>query len=158
MKTAPMRDGVLFILLGGAFSLRVPTPSMQASSVSSLEQRYAAIAAALPRQQEAYKAWLDSGLIDTASLIRKAGELGLDLDVAGGQIAYATSFKPLELCFDLIYCRYVALKCHLWQPQRFVCIRIPPYLFIVPCPVMARRPATLSHASIKDLWTNRRTH
>jgi len=49
-----------------------------------------------------------SGGIDAAALTAKATTLGLELDVPGGHIAYATDFeaKRVPLIFDLIYCRH----------------------------------------------------
>ena len=58
-------------------------------TLEGLEERYAAIKEALPRQQEKYATWLASGAVDGPALASAAEKLGLSLDVAGGQISYA---------------------------------------------------------------------
>ena len=75
-------------------------------SEADLAARYAAIAAALPAQQKNYADWIASGAIDVPALEAKAAALGLTLDVAGGQIAYADDFEVMPLCFDFVYCRH----------------------------------------------------
>lgn len=89
------------------------TPFARAATVpvamnDALEARYKAIAAAKPAQREAYAAWLASGAVDAAALEAEGAALGIAVDVAGGQIAYAPDFesKRLPLCFDFIYCRH----------------------------------------------------
>jgi len=73
-----------------------------------LAQRYAEIAAALPRQEVAYSQWIASGAVDGEALCATAASLGLALDVAGGQVSYAPDFdsKRVPLCFDFVYCRH----------------------------------------------------
>jgi len=79
--------------------------SMQ-TGVAALDEVYATIAAAQPEQQAAYAEWLSS--VDGASLNGQAATLGLELDLAGGQVAYAPDFeaKRPKLAFDFIYCRH----------------------------------------------------
>jgi hypothetical protein len=71
-----------------------------------LDERYAQIAAALPRQQAAYAKWMAS--IDGPKLVATTASLGLDLDLEGGQVSYAADFesKRVPLCFDFVYCRH----------------------------------------------------
>ena len=73
-----------------------------------LAERYAEIAAAQPKQEAAYAAWVASDAVDGAALTAQAAAVGITLDVAGGQIAYAADFesKRVPLSFDLIYCRH----------------------------------------------------
>ena len=73
-----------------------------------LAERYATIAEAQPKQDAAYAAWLASGAVDAKNLTEQGAAVGIDVDVAGGQIAYAGDFesKRLRPCFDLIYCRH----------------------------------------------------
>ncbi|KAL3925610.1 MAG: hypothetical protein SGPRY_003606 [Prymnesium sp.] len=73
----------------------------------SLQQRYDQIAAARPRQREAYEAWVESG-VDGPGLIARAAAMGLDLDLHGGQVSYAQGFeeKLVPLCFSFLYCRH----------------------------------------------------
>ena len=74
----------------------------------NLDERYAAIAEALPRQRAAYTEWVASDAVDGPSLTAAASAVGIHLDVAGGQISYAPDFeqKRVPLAFDLIYCRH----------------------------------------------------
>lgn len=76
------------------------------ATADDLDARYGAIAAAQPAQEANYAAWVSS--LDGAGLTVRAAALGIDLDVAGGQIAYAADFeaKRMPLSFDLIYCRH----------------------------------------------------
>ena len=108
---------ILVVLQAWAFRLDLPRVSkrgstaalvMAATAAESLEERYAAIAAAQPRQQAAYEAWVASESVDGPALQAKAAALGLTLDIVGGQVAYAPDFeaKRLPLCFDLVYCRH----------------------------------------------------
>ena len=73
-----------------------------------LDERYAAIAEALPRQRAAYSEWVASDAVDGPALTAAASAVGIHLDVAGGQISYAPDFeqKRVPLAFDLIYCRH----------------------------------------------------
>ena len=77
-------------------------------SALDLDERYAAIAAALPRQRAAYTEWVASDAVDGPALTAAASAVGIHLDVAGGQISYAPDFeqKRVPLAFDLIYCRH----------------------------------------------------
>ena len=77
-------------------------------SALDLDERYAAIAAALPRQRAAYTEWVASDAVDGPALTAAASAVGIHLDVAGGQISYAPDFeqKRVPLTFDLIYCRH----------------------------------------------------
>jgi len=79
-----------------------------------LDARYAAIKAALPQQRANYAAWLDSGAVDGAALAAACNSLGLELDLAGGQISYGATGaerggdgtgRP-ALCYDLLYVRH----------------------------------------------------
>jgi len=108
---------ILVVLQAWAFRLDLPRVStrgstaalvMAAAAAESLEERYAAIAAAQPRQQAAYEAWVASDSVDGPALQVKAAALGLTLDLVGGQVAYAPDFeaKRLPLCFDFVYCRH----------------------------------------------------
>jgi len=83
------------------------TAAMQALP-DGLVETYAEIAAALPQQEKAYADWIASDEVDGDDLKALAASLGLSLDVAGGQVAYASDFekKRVELCFDFIYCRH----------------------------------------------------
>ena len=73
-----------------------------------LTETYAAIAAAQPKQDAAYAEWIKSAAVDGEALTAEAAAVGIALDVAGGQIAYAADFeaKRVQPCFDLIYCRH----------------------------------------------------
>jgi len=73
---------------------------------AALTEVYEHIKRQQPAQQRVYDAWLPSQ--DCSGLVATAASLGLKLDVAGGQVAYADDFpaKRLPLCFDLIYCRH----------------------------------------------------
>merc|ERR1719164_192361 len=73
-----------------------------------LAERYATITEAQPKQDAAYAAWLASGAVDAKNLTEQGAAVDIDVDVAGGQIAYAGDFesKRLRPCFDLIYCRH----------------------------------------------------
>jgi len=75
---------------------------------AELQERYATIATAQPRQDEKYAAWVASDAVDGTALTAEAAAVGISLDVAGGQIAYAADFdaKRMPLSFDLIYCRH----------------------------------------------------
>jgi hypothetical protein len=77
-------------------------------SAMDLDERYATIAEALPRQRAAYTEWVASDAVDGPSLTAEASAVGIRLDVAGGQISYAPDFeeKRVPLAFDLIYCRH----------------------------------------------------
>ena len=77
-------------------------------SALDLDERYAAIAAALPRQRAVYTEWVASDAVDGPALTAAASAVGIHLDVAGGQISYAPDFeqKRVPLAFDLIYCRH----------------------------------------------------
>ena len=77
-------------------------------SALNLDERYAAIAEALPRQRAAYTEWVASDAVDGPALMAAASAVGIRLDVAGGQISYAPDFeeKRVPLAFDLIYCRH----------------------------------------------------
>jgi len=76
------------------------------AAAPTLDERYGTIKAAQPQQTKAYADWLASGAVDGAALTAKAAAMGLALDMAGGQVAYAPDFAPLPLCFDLMYCRH----------------------------------------------------
>jgi len=77
-----------------------------AKTADGLEARYEAIKAAMPAQEANYAAWLKSGTINCDGYVACANALGLDLDVASGHIAYAKSFAPPTLDFELWYCRH----------------------------------------------------
>ena len=76
----------------------------------NLDERYAAIAEAMPKQRAAYTEWVASDAVDGPALTAEASAVGIRLDVAGGQISYAPDFeeKRVPLTFDLIYCRHGA--------------------------------------------------
>ena len=80
-----------------ATRLRRPLVSMGVAEDTSLEARYAEIAAAQPAQQAAYEAWVASGGIDAAALTAKATTLGLELDVPGGHVGGANLNLHLNL-------------------------------------------------------------
>ena len=73
-----------------------------------LTERYATIAAAQLKQDTAYAEWVKSDAVDGEALTAEAAAVGIALDVAGGQIAYAADFeaKRVQPCFDLVYCRH----------------------------------------------------
>jgi len=77
-------------------------------SSADLEARYASIASAQPKQQQAYASWVASGAVDSEALVSQGAALGISVDVPNGQVAYAADFdsKRLPLCFDFIYCRH----------------------------------------------------
>ena len=77
-------------------------------SALNLEERYATIAEGMPKQRAAYTKWVASEAVDGPALAAAASAVGIRLDVAGGQISYASDFeaKRVPLAFDLIYCRH----------------------------------------------------
>ena len=92
----------------GARSPRARMASAAAAGDATLEERYAAIASAQPAQQRAYEAWVASGGLVAEEQVSRGAELGIAVDVPGGQISYADDFeqKRVRLNFDLIYCRH----------------------------------------------------
>ena len=81
----------------------------------SLEARYDAIKRAQPQQQAKYATWLASGAVDAAALTTACSKLGLNLDVAGGQISYKDGPASArfgggpgggKLSYDLMYVRH----------------------------------------------------
>ena len=92
-------------------ALRPPAAGVLHSATMSalnLEERYATIAEGMPKQRAAYTEWVASEAVDGPGLTAAASAVGIRLDVAGGQIAYAPDFvaKRVPLAFDLIYCRH----------------------------------------------------
>eukprot|EP00239_Pterosperma_sp_CCMP1384_P005050 CAMPEP_0197848848 /NCGR_PEP_ID=MMETSP1438-20131217/10215_1 /TAXON_ID=1461541 /ORGANISM="Pterosperma sp., Strain CCMP1384" /LENGTH=945 /DNA_ID=CAMNT_0043461277 /DNA_START=270 /DNA_END=3107 /DNA_ORIENTATION=- len=83
-----------------------PVSYMSAVQKTTLSDRYHTIASHRPDQDLAYTAWLRSGAVNTAALVANAGHLGLDLDVASGQLSYSGGFRAPELCFELVYVRH----------------------------------------------------
>jgi broad specificity phosphatase PhoE len=71
-----------------------------------LEERYAAIKAAQPQQEQHYAAWLASGTVNCQGYEEMASALGLALDVASGTISYTDAFQAPSLPFELWYCRH----------------------------------------------------
>ena len=59
-----------------------------------LDERYAAIAEALPRQRAAYTEWVASDAVDGPSLTAAASAVGIHLDVAGGHPLSVGSALP----------------------------------------------------------------
>ena len=94
-----------------------PAPRPHGVSVSmsalDLDERYAAIAAALPRQRAAYTEWVASDAVDGPALTAAASAVGIHLDVAGGQISYAPDFeqKRVPLCSQNLLVRLPRLDC-----------------------------------------------
>jgi broad specificity phosphatase PhoE len=76
------------------------------STPEELSAIYAGINAELPAQLKNYAAWLESGAVDKAGLIKQAAALGLVLDVDAGTIAYGPTFEKPSLPFELWYCRH----------------------------------------------------
>lgn len=74
---------------------------------AALDERYATIAAAQPRQQAKYLEWVKSGAVDGPALEKMANDLGLELDVESGTVSYGPG-GPLDpkLSFDLMYVRH----------------------------------------------------
>jgi len=88
---------------------------MASNDEVDLETRYAAIKSAQPQQQAKYAEWLKSGAVDTEALVKACNKLGLNLDVAGGQISYKDGPASArfgggkgggKLCYDLMYVRH----------------------------------------------------
>jgi broad specificity phosphatase PhoE len=71
-----------------------------------LDERYAAIKAAQPQQEQHYAAWLASGTVNCQGYEEMACALGLSLDVASGTISYTDAFQAPSLPFELWYCRH----------------------------------------------------
>ena len=65
-------------------------------SALNLDERYAAIAEALPRQRAAYTEWVASDAVDGPVLMAAASAVGIRLDVAGGQGALAFEMANLN--------------------------------------------------------------
>jgi len=88
---------------------------MASATADSLEARYDAIKLAQPQQQAKYADWITSGAVDAATLSEACNNLGLNLDVAGGQISYKDSPASArfgggpdssQLSYDLMYVRH----------------------------------------------------
>lgn len=76
------------------------------ATASSLEERYEDISSAQHAQQANYEAWVKAN-VDGDALVAAAAELGLELDLKEGHIAYASGVVPAPtLCFDLMYVRH----------------------------------------------------
>jgi len=82
---------------------------------TELVEKYEAIKSAQPQQQAKYAEWLKSGAVDTEALVKACNKLGLNLDVAGGQISYKDGPASArfgggkgggKLCYDLMYVRH----------------------------------------------------
>jgi hypothetical protein len=80
-----------------------------------LLEKYEAIKHAQPQQQAKYAEWLKSGAVDTTALSKACNKLGLNLDVAGGQISYKDGPASArfgggpgggKLSYDLMYVRH----------------------------------------------------
>jgi len=80
-----------------------------------LHEKYETIKLAQPQQQAKYAAWLKSGAVDAAALSKACNKLGLNLDVAGGQISYKDGPASArfgggpgggKLSYDLMYVRH----------------------------------------------------
>lgn len=76
------------------------------ASSASLEEIYADIAAAQPKQEETYADWVASGDLDGPAQVAKAASLGLQLNIKSGHLSYSGVFVAPKLDFDLIYCRH----------------------------------------------------
>jgi len=88
---------------------------MASATADSLEARYDAIKLAQPQQQAKYADWITSGAVDAATLSEACNNLGLNLDVAGGQISYKDGPASArfgggpgssQLSYDLMYVRH----------------------------------------------------
>jgi hypothetical protein len=88
---------------------------MASATADALEARYDAIKLAQPQQQAKYAAWITSGAVDAATLSEACSKLGLNLDVAGGQISYKDGPASArfggdpdnnQLSYDLMYVRH----------------------------------------------------
>jgi hypothetical protein len=88
---------------------------MASATVDALEARYGAIKLAQPQQQAKYADWITSGAVDAATLSEACSKLGLNLDVAGGQISYKDGLASArfgggpgggKLSYDLMYVRH----------------------------------------------------
>jgi len=82
---------------------------------AELVEKYESIKRAQPQQQAKYAEWLKSGAVDTEALTKACNKLGLNLDVASGQISYKDGPASArfgggkgggKLCYDLMYVRH----------------------------------------------------